>query len=151
MDSETHEASTEECIRTIEEMQRATTTAAKKLDENRRRTKPQEERGANKSSKEKQPDKSATQGTATTDTTNTKNESHENQRAINHPIPNNNSSTCGETTDTDTNKTTNEAARPRSLREALHREIGRWTHLHYEAQHHYDGHDKQKEGRTNAQ
>ena len=152
MDSETHEASTEECIHTIEEMQQAMTTAANKIDENRRRTKPQEERGpAKDSSKEKQPDKSATQGTATTDTTNKKKESHENQRAINHPIPNNNSSTCRETTDTDTNKTTNEAARPRSLREALHREIGRWTHLHYEAQHHYDGHDKQKEGRTNAQ
>ena len=66
MDSETHEASTEECIRTIEEMQQAMTTAAKKLDENRRGTKPQEERGPNDSSEEKQLDKSATQGTATT-------------------------------------------------------------------------------------
>jgi len=68
MDSETHEASTEECIHTIEEMQQAMTTAAKKLDETRRRAKPQEERGPNDSSKEKQPDKLATQGTATADT-----------------------------------------------------------------------------------
>jgi len=153
MDSKTHEASsTDECIRTIEEMQQAMTIAVKKLDENRRHTKPQEERGPNDSSKEKQPDKTATQGTATSDTTEKK-KGHENQRAINHPIPNDSSSTCEEITDTDTNKTPNEAARPRtrSLREPLRREIGRWTHLQYEAQHHYDGHDKHKEGRTNVQ